>query len=86
MSKTLYIDCFSGAAGDMFLGALLDLGLPLDALREAVGSLAIEYGTLSAERVLRGGISATKFRLTESEPRAQASQACPEPGGTKGLP
>jgi uncharacterized protein (TIGR00299 family) protein len=78
--KTLYIDCFSGAAGDMFLGALLDLGLPLDALREAVGSLAIEYGTLSAERVLRGGISATKFRLIESAPRALASQACPEPG------
>jgi hypothetical protein len=66
VGKTLYIDCFSGAAGDMFLGALLDLGLPLDALREAVGSLAIEYGTMSAERVLRAGVSATKFRLIAS--------------------
>jgi len=65
VGKTLYIDCFSGAAGDMFLGALLDLGLPLEALREALGSLAIEHGTLTADRVLRAGISATKFHVIE---------------------
>jgi pyridinium-3,5-bisthiocarboxylic acid mononucleotide nickel chelatase len=50
----------------MFLGALLDLGLPLDGLRAALGSLAMEYGTVSADRVLRAGVSATKFRLQES--------------------
>ena len=44
MSRIAYLDCFSGASGDMFLGALLDLGLPLDGLRGALGSLAIEYG------------------------------------------
>jgi pyridinium-3,5-bisthiocarboxylic acid mononucleotide nickel chelatase len=49
----------------MFLGALLDLGLPIDGLRAALGSLAIEYGTVSADRVLRAGVSATKFRLQE---------------------
>src|SRR6476660_6239097 len=47
----------------MMLGALLDLGLPLDALRAALGSLAIEYGDVTAERVSRAGVSATKFRL-----------------------
>ncbi len=62
MSRTAYIDCFSGVSGDMFLGALLDIGLPLDGLRAALGSLAIEYGSVSAERVLRSGVSATKFR------------------------
>jgi pyridinium-3,5-bisthiocarboxylic acid mononucleotide nickel chelatase len=46
----------------MLLGALIDLGLPLDRLREALGSLAVEYGSISADRVLRSGISATKFR------------------------
>ena len=41
MSKILYFDCFSGISGDMVLGALLDAGLPLDALKRALGSLAV---------------------------------------------
>jgi uncharacterized protein (TIGR00299 family) protein len=66
VGKTLYIDCFAGVAGDMFLGACLDLGLPLAALREALGSLAIDHGTIASERVLRAGVSATKFTLVET--------------------
>ena len=58
----------------MVLGALLDLGLPLDDLRGALGSLAIEYGGMSAERVLRAGVSATKFRATRKD-------AARRPGG-----
>jgi pyridinium-3,5-bisthiocarboxylic acid mononucleotide nickel chelatase len=65
VGKTLYFDCFSGASGDMILGALLDAGVPLEALRTALGSLAIDHGIVSAERVLRSGISATRFRLIE---------------------
>jgi len=65
---TFYLDCFSGASGDMMLGALLDLGLPLDALRSALGSLAIEYGEVTTERVARAGVTATKFRLIEKNP------------------
>jgi len=71
VSTLLYFDCFAGASGDMILGALLDAGLPLDALRAALGSLAIEGYTLAADRVLRAGVSATKFRVIEREP-AQA--------------
>ncbi len=66
----LYLDCFSGASGDMILGALLDLGLPLDALKSALGSLALEYGDVGAEKVLRAGVTATKFRLHDTRPRA----------------
>jgi uncharacterized protein (DUF111 family) len=40
--KVLYFDCFNGAAGDMILGALIDAGVPLEAVRRALGSLAIE--------------------------------------------
>ena len=66
----LYLDCFSGASGDMILGALLDLGLPLDALKSALGSLALEYGDVGAEKVTRAGVTATKFRLHDMRPPA----------------
>ena len=64
----LYLDCFSGASGDMMLGAMLDLGLPIDALKNALGSLALEYGDVSAEKVTRAGVTATKFRLHDTRP------------------
>ena len=48
----------------MVLGALLDLGLPIDSLRAALGSLTIDYGEIGTERVLRAGVSATRFRAT----------------------
>ena len=57
----------------MFLGALLDLGLPIDGLRAALGSLAIEYGSVSAERVLRAGVSATRFRVHAAASAAVAA-------------
>jgi uncharacterized protein (TIGR00299 family) protein len=60
----------------MILGALLDLGLPLDVLRSALGSLAIDYGTVAADRVLRAGVSATKFRVREpADPAAHARES-----------
>ncbi len=58
---TLYFDCFSGAAGDMILGALIDAGVPLEELRRALGSLALDGDGVWTERVTRAGISATKF-------------------------
>jgi pyridinium-3,5-bisthiocarboxylic acid mononucleotide nickel chelatase len=66
MAKTLYFDCFAGASGDMVLGALIDAGLPLADLEAALGSLMIPGYRLSADRVLRSGLSATKFRLHEA--------------------
>jgi uncharacterized protein (TIGR00299 family) protein len=63
--RVLYFDCFAGAAGDMIVGALLDAGLPLEALQHALGSLAVEGWDVSAERVVKTGISATKFRVHE---------------------
>jgi uncharacterized protein (TIGR00299 family) protein len=63
--RILYFDCFNGASGDMILGACLDAGLPLDELRRALGSLGIADYELKADRVLRAGVSATKFRLEE---------------------
>jgi uncharacterized protein (TIGR00299 family) protein len=64
----LYFDCFSGAAGDMILGALLDAGLPLDDLRHALGSLAIDRDAVWTERVIRAGITATQFHVRGEGP------------------
>src|SRR4030095_7249085 len=63
--RILYFDCFNGASGDMILGALLDAGLPLDALCKALGSLAIDDFDVTTERVRRAGVAATKLRLAE---------------------
>ncbi len=68
MSRVLYFDCFSGISGDMTLGALLDAGLPLDDLKRALGSLALGDVELRAEKVLRTGVSATKFSVHEASP------------------
>ncbi len=74
--RTLFFDCFNGASGDMILGALIDAGVPLDGLRQALGSLAIDGCDIAAERVLRAGVSATKFRVIA---RAPAKAATPAP-------
>ena len=81
MAKTLYFDCFSGASGDMILGALLDLGLPLDDLRGALGSLAVDLGGISADRVLRAGVSATKFRAHGTGDHTHAHDHTHDHGG-----
>jgi uncharacterized protein (TIGR00299 family) protein len=77
MARVMYLDCFSGAAGDMLLGALLDAGLPLDALREALGSLGVDHD-VQVSRVVRCGLTATKFDVIEhrdAESRSRSRRA-----------
>ena len=66
MARVLYFDCFSGAAGDMILAALLDAGLPLEALKDALGSLGVDH-ELVVERVMRAGIVATHVSVRDKE-------------------
>ena len=79
--KTLYFDCFSGASGDMILGALLDAGLPLEELRHALGTLGLEARSIEAARVDRAGVAATKVRVrtTESTGAAEGHEEVHEP-------
>jgi uncharacterized protein (TIGR00299 family) protein len=72
MSRVLYFDCFSGISGDMVLGAFLDAGLPLEDLQRALGSLAVSGFDVSSRRVLRAGVSATKFVVHEHDAEAPA--------------
>jgi pyridinium-3,5-bisthiocarboxylic acid mononucleotide nickel chelatase len=59
--KTAYLDCFSGISGDMFLGALLDAGLPFEILKEVLHSLPLEGYRLETQREDRGHIFGTRF-------------------------
>jgi len=54
----------------MVLGALIDAGLPLERLKEALGSLAVSGYDIGTERVLRAGVSATRFLVYEHGARA----------------
>jgi pyridinium-3,5-bisthiocarboxylic acid mononucleotide nickel chelatase len=61
MARTLYLDCFAGASGDMLVGAMLDCGLDFESLRSDLVKLGVEGYELSLNRVDRSGISAAKF-------------------------
>jgi len=57
--RIAYLECFSGISGDMFLGALVDAGVPPELVRETVAALGVG-AKLEISRVMRSGISATK--------------------------
>jgi uncharacterized protein (TIGR00299 family) protein len=57
--RIAYLECFSGISGDMFLGALVDAGVPARVLEETVAALRVG-ARLEISRVMRSGISATK--------------------------
>jgi pyridinium-3,5-bisthiocarboxylic acid mononucleotide nickel chelatase len=57
--RIAYLECFSGMSGDMFLGALIDAGVPPRILEETVAALGLG-ARLEISRVVRSGISATK--------------------------
>ncbi|MBN1554258.1 MAG: nickel pincer cofactor biosynthesis protein LarC [Phycisphaerae bacterium] len=59
----LYFDCFAGAAGDMIVGALLDLGVSFDAFRAELAKLPIEGVSLRLEDVQRRGLAGKKFHV-----------------------
>jgi uncharacterized protein (TIGR00299 family) protein len=75
--SVLYFDCFSGASGDMVLGALIDAGVPLAEVRSALGGLAIDPEAVWTERVLRAGVSATRFCVRGEDVLAESGVKAP---------
>jgi uncharacterized protein (TIGR00299 family) protein len=60
MGKIVYFDCPSGASGDMILGALVDAGVGVEALRAELAKLRVPGWTLNTREVRRGAFRATK--------------------------
>ena len=65
-SRIVYFDCFSGAGGDMFLGALLNVGLPLERLQAELDKLHLEGYELKLERQVRHGIAGSKLHVRDT--------------------
>ena len=61
--KVAYFHCIGGASGDMVLGALLDAGLPIEALRAELGKLKVSGYSLEPTAGQRGGVAGTHVRV-----------------------
>ena len=87
MSRLVYFDCASGASGDMLLGALVDLGLSIDALASELAKVPLSGYRLDAHKVHRSGLHATKVDVVTSEGHAPATHGHGhEPQHTRTLP
>lgn len=68
--RIAYADCFSGVSGDMFLGGLLDAGLPLEYLQLELGKLGLDDFSLQCARQQDHSISSTRVTISSESPRA----------------
>lgn len=67
--KIAYFDCYSGISGDMILGALVDAGLPVEALRSEVAKLKLPGVDLTSEKVRRRQFMGTRVHvITPQDP------------------
>lgn len=68
-ARVAWFHCFSGIAGDMALGALLDAGADPDEVRALLGRLPVGGWALETETVMRSGIGGTKVHVhTDVDP------------------
>ena len=65
--KIAYLDCFSGISGDMFVGSLLDAGLPFEKLETILSGLKISGYKISATKEGRNNIFGTRFFVSLQE-------------------
>lgn len=61
--RTLYLDCYSGIAGDMFSGALLDLGLDPNVFKKSIAGLGLEGFEIEINRVKKHGFMGTDVKI-----------------------
>jgi pyridinium-3,5-bisthiocarboxylic acid mononucleotide nickel chelatase len=64
--RIAYLECFSGISGDMFLGSLVDAGVPFSVLENTTAALNVG-ARLECRKVMRGGLSGTKIDVINDE-------------------
>jgi uncharacterized protein (TIGR00299 family) protein len=70
--KIAYLDCFSGISGDMLLGALLDVGLPFDDLKQALRTVPLQGYKLQILKEERNHLFGTRFLVHVEEDKHSA--------------
>jgi uncharacterized protein (TIGR00299 family) protein len=73
--KAAYFDCFSGISGDMTLGALVDAGFSVDALRAKLQSLQVPGWEISSQKVWKNGMAATHVQVETTDKQTHRSLA-----------
>ncbi len=58
-----FFDCFAGISGDMTLGALIDLGLPVEELQGLLPALGLAEVSLTARRVTKQHLTGIKVEI-----------------------
>ena len=74
-AKILFVDGTSGAAGDMILGALVDLGLPVAHLRRVLQTLPVTGWTIRSRKVVKCALVARKIDVKISPDGMAAFEA-----------
>jgi uncharacterized protein (TIGR00299 family) protein len=65
--KTLYLDAFAGVSGDMMLGTLFDLGVPIGVFKSVAEALALSEVEIAVTRTERKNIGAAKVHVRAPE-------------------
>jgi hypothetical protein len=81
----LYMDCIGGISGDMMLGALIDLGVPVDYVREQLKSIDISGYHINISRRMVGAIDATKCQIIIEHTSPHDQSHDPSHDHTQGL-
>ena len=69
--RAIYLDCFAGISGNMFLGALLQAGVPVAVLEKELAKLQLQDEFhLEISTVVKNGIHAeyVEVKLTQAQP------------------
>lgn len=83
IGQHLHFDCVSGIAGDMTLGALIDLGVPAKIIRDAIAAVGLGEDRLHVEEIVKSGIAATNVWVRTSDAvGGEDAEAAKGPGHT----